>query len=332
MPENNVIRLAVIGCGAVATAYHIPAIKKVSLLRLSAVVDIDETWVKQVARTYNVPSALADFRQVVGLADAALVATPNASHVEIAAYLLEHGVHVLCEKPLATTASDARLLFDLANRNGTRLMVGQSRRFNPNLTALADLVRQGALGQITNLTAGLGGPIQKWAARTSFRSQRDLAGGGVLMDSGAHLVDLATWLFGESPSEVLCRAEMSPEWNVEMDAEVQLMFPWGGTASLVCSYTHGVDGTVHVQGEAGWAQTSIQPMPELTFYSRTSLVGRRDGVQKVLLPEEDAYWRMHAHFCDCLLTGKPFLVKPEEVIATLQVLDQCYANIGATQC
>lgn len=322
------IRLSVIGCGAVATIYHLPAIKKVPQVRLAAVVDVDTAWVQQVARRYSAPVALSDYRQVVGLADAALIATPNVTHAEIAGYLLEHGVHVLCEKPLAVRAVDAQHLFDLSNRGATRLMVAQTRRFNPNVMALAQLVQRGVLGELTEITAGLGGAIEKWAARTLFRTQRSLAGGGVLTDSGVHLIDMAIWLFGGEPSEVMCHMQDEKGWGVETDAEVQLKYASGGCASLVCSYTHGVDETVRVQGEDGWASTSIHPAPNLEFYGRRSLVCRRDGVQQVIVPEDDPCRQTIAHFCESLLADRPFMVRQEEVMAGLHVLEQCYATAG----
>src|SRR2546422_8427823 len=101
------MRLGVVGCGAIALEAHLPAAEKIRGVELEAVVDTDPVWTGKVARRFGARYALESYTDLVGKVDAAVVATPNWTHPEITCFLLEHGVHVLCEKPLALGVAEA---------------------------------------------------------------------------------------------------------------------------------------------------------------------------------------------------------------------------------
>jgi predicted dehydrogenase len=259
----------------------------------------------------------------VGKIDAALIATSNTTHADIACHLLEAGIHVLCEKPMATTTADAERMFAAASRGKARLMAGHSRRFNPNLELTKALIAGGRIGALQTITAALGSPYGSWPTRTDFRRQRNLSGGGVLLDLGIHLIDLAVWLGG--PAKV-ARYEATDTlgWGVENDAEVDLELRGDARARLSCSYTHGLNRTVRLRGTAGWIETSIDGAPEVAFFGRDSRLCRTAGAQRIAVPETDPYALQMAHFVDCLLHDRPFIVTEQEVMNDLGVIEHCY--------
>jgi predicted dehydrogenase len=318
------IRLAVVGCGAVADIYHLPALRRIPGAVLTAVVDADAARARGVAERYGAPHALPTYTELPGMVDAALVATPNASHAEISSFLLERGVHVLCEKPMATTLADAERMVAAAKRGGARLMAGQSRRFSLNAEALKRLLVGGHLGPIERVSLGLGGPYGRWPQRTDFRRQRSLSGGGVLLDMGIHLIDMVVWLAAGPVSVASYRASDALGWGLESDVDLVLRLAGGGEARLSCSYTHGVDRTLLVEGRDGWARTSVDPAAEVAFFSRASRLCARAGVQTLRFAEEDPYARQLRHFVDCLLADAPFIVREDEVLAGLSVAGHCY--------
>lgn len=318
------VRFGIVGCGAVSDIYHAPAIARSNGAALTAFVDAAAERAGEMARRFKVDASFADYRELVGKVDAVVIATSNTTHADIACHLLEHGVHVLCEKPMATTISDVARMFAAAARGKARLMAGHSRRFNPNLELAKALTAEGRIGRLETVVAALGSPYGSWPTRTDFRRQRALSGGGVLLDLGIHLIDLATWLGGEG--QVL-RYEASDTlaWGVENDAEVELGLRDGARAKLTCSYTHGLNRTVRLQGNTGWIETSIDGAPEVTFFGRDSRLCRRTGVQRIAVPETDPYTRQIAHFVHCLTAGAPFVVREDEVMAGLRIVERCYA-------
>ena len=323
------LRFAMIGCGAVATGHQLPALAQSSRVDLVALVDRDEAWLAKVARRFDVPEAYTSHRALIGRVDAALVATPNTTHVEIACDLLEHGVHVLCEKPIATTRADMERMLDAAARGGARVMAAHCTRFSPNVAMLHDLLALGWFGSLVEVSAGLGGDYGMSEHRTNFRRERGLAGGGVLVDLGIHLIDVALWLCGAAPTAVGYSAAVAPGWEVETDAEVVLDFSDGSRAALASSYTHGLDNTLVVRGSEGWARLHLHSSTELTLFTPRARACNRAGMQRLLVPEESRYLRQVDHFCEAITSGDDFLVGADEVLAGIDVIERCYAGDGA---
>ena len=318
------LRFGVVGCGAVSEIYHVPAIARCNGATLAALADVAPERAAEVARRFNVSLSVGDHRELVGKVDAVLIATSNTTHADIACHLLDQGIHVLCEKPMATTSADAERMFAAATRGGARLMAGHSRRFNPNLELAKSLVATGRIGKLASVGAALGSPYGSWPTRTDFRRQRALSGGGVLLDLGIHLIDLAVWL-GGSAKVLRYEASDTLDWGVENDAEVELELPDGARAKLSCSYTHGLNRTVRIRGSAGWIETSIDGAPDVVFFGRDSRLCRRAGAQRIAVPEIDPYTRQIEHFVDCLAHERPFVVTPAQVMNDLEVIERCYA-------
>jgi predicted dehydrogenase len=317
------IRMAVIGCGAVSELYHLPAIRRSPYAQLTAVVDADAARAAAIARRFSAATSVTDYRELTGKIDAALVATPNGSHAEISCFLLEHGIHVLCEKPIATTLADAERMAAMSHRGPARLMVGQSRRFNPNLEMMRQLIARGHLGEIEQLSAALGGRYSAWPGRTDFRRNR-AAGGGVLMDLGVHLIDVALWLVDRDATVERYDATDVLSWGVEADAEITLRFTGGAQAELACSFTHGLNRTLRVRGSRGWAETSVDGLPTVTFFGRRSRICRDNGAQSLMVPEADPYERQVDHFASSIIAERPFLVDLDQVVTGLRLIQQCY--------
>jgi predicted dehydrogenase len=203
-------------------------------------------------------------------------------------------------------------------------MAGHSRRFNPNLELLRQLIGRGHLGDVEQISAALGGRYGAWPQRTDFRRSRSLAGGGVLMDLGIHLIDLALWLVDREASVERYEASDVLSWGVESDAEVTLRFDGGAHALLACSYTHGLNRTLRVRGSHGWAETSVDGLPTVTFFSRRARVCQQRGAQSFMIPEADPYVRQLNHFVAAIIDEQPFSVDLDHVVAGLRVIQECY--------
>ena len=325
----NPLRFGIVGCGAVVTLHHLPVLRRCQALQLVAVVDRDCDWAARVAAGARIPTTYDDHRGLIGQVDAALVATPNATHAEVASDLLEHGIHVLCEKPLTTTRAEAERMFAAARRGGARLMAAQSLRFNANITMLHEMVSTGWLGELQHITAGIGGPYESTARRTDFRRDPRLSGGGVLIDLGVHVIDVAVWLTGASPTSIDYASACVGDWAVENEAEANLHFAGGVTAEIMASFARPLGNAIEVRGTTGWALAPLYTPTELVFFTEEAAICRRAGMQTLRLDAVNMYAAQVAHFCEAVATETPFLVTPEQMLATLEVVDRCYARMAA---
>jgi predicted dehydrogenase len=211
-----VIRAAVIGCGSFG-ANHVRVVGDSPRAKLTAVVDIDEPRTGEIAAKHGC-SAFTNWRDLAGKVDAAVVATPTVTHAQIAGGLLEAGIDVLIEKPIASSVSEAERLAALARQNMRILQVGHLERFNPAVRALDDVVRLPLFFEIHRMNA--------YAPRSL-----DI---DVVLDLMIHDVDLVLKYAGRMPEEVRAAGVRILSDKVDI-ANVRLAFPGGCVANLTAS-------------------------------------------------------------------------------------------------
>jgi len=212
------VNVAIIGCGGIATGKHLPSLKKLEQVAVTAFYDISMERAQEAAGTFGAPGAKVyeDYREL--LADASIdvvhVCTPNDSHAEISIAALEAGKHVMCEKPMAKTAADARRMVEVAKRTGKKLTIGYNNRFRADSLYLKQLCEDGELGDIYFAKAHA---IRRRAVPTwGVFLDEEKQGGGPLIDIGTHALDLTLWLMNNyEPRVVLGTAyhKLSPREN-----------------------------------------------------------------------------------------------------------------------
>lgn len=193
---NKKLNIAIIGCGGIANGKHLPSLSRQSQVHLVAFCDIIPERAQKAADQYGSEGAnvYADYREV--LADASIdvvhVCTPNDSHAEIAIAALQAGKHVMCEKPMAKTAADARRMVEVARASGKKLTIGYNNRYRPDSLYLKQLCDEGELGDIYYAKAHA---IRRRAVPTwGVFLDEDKQGGGPLIDIGTHALDLTLWM------------------------------------------------------------------------------------------------------------------------------------------
>ena len=195
--------------------------------------------------------------------EAVWVASPNHLHEEHVRMALAAGKHVLAEKPLATTASAARDLTDLAGGLGVRLGVGYQGRFHPAMADLHRRVREGALGDVAYVRASW--QTQYAGLPDAWRLRRETSGGWAIMDIGTHTLDTVLWLTGFPATRLLGSRLSNQHWPVDVEDLAVLLLQLGNTTAVVEAAT-GVQGPVNrveVHGTAGWAMATGVFVPRL---------------------------------------------------------------------
>ena len=190
------IRVGIVGCGGIANGKHLPSLSKLEDVELAAFCDILPERAQNACDAYGCDGArvYADYRELVALTDLDVVhvLTPNVSHAEITIAALEAGKHVMCEKPMAKTAAQAREMLAAQRRTGKLLSIGYNGRSDASNMAARELVEQGALGDIyyTRAQALRRRGVPCWGVFLN----REAQGGGPLIDIATHSVDRVMWL------------------------------------------------------------------------------------------------------------------------------------------
>jgi predicted dehydrogenase len=190
--QSNV-RVGIIGSGSVACRIHLPGLRLCPGVEIAGVSSVDDDAAQKtaVAHVYRSYQELLEQPRL----DAVVIATPNHLHREMALAAFAAGKHVLCEKPLALNAAEARQMLEAAENAGRVHMTAFTYRYAPAARYLKQLVDQGELGAIRVVRASylmaLSTHLLGW------RSSKQFAGSGVLADIGSHLIDLVQWLAGD---------------------------------------------------------------------------------------------------------------------------------------
>jgi predicted dehydrogenase len=205
------IRVALIGYGYAGRTFHAPLVRATPGLELVAVSSSRPDRVSaDLPGVDVVPSALDLF--TTSSVDLIVIATPPDSHAPLAAAALRAGKHVVVDKPIAPTLQDARELASLAESTQGVLAVFQSRRWDGDFLALADLLSRGVLGDVTHVESHF--DRYRPQVRDRWR-ERPGAGAGLWCDLGPHLVDQALQLFGLPDRVTACLAAQRPGSEVD---------------------------------------------------------------------------------------------------------------------
>ena len=186
-------RIAVIGLGSVAQLVHLPNLSKIKSAEISAVAEINKSRLHSVADKFNISKRYSDYTELLknNDADAVIIAAPTHLHKQIAIDCLNAGKDVLVEKPLARNSIEGEEIIECAKRNNKKLMVGMNLRYRPDSMLIRTLIDAGEIGVPYYIKCGW---IRKQSSTERWFSKREEAGGGVILDLGINLMDLALWL------------------------------------------------------------------------------------------------------------------------------------------
>lgn len=192
----EVLKIGIIGCGGIANGKHMPSLAKQKNAKMVAFCDIIPERAKKAAADYGDAKSdvYEDYKELLKdkKIDVVHVCTPNSSHSEITVAALEAGKHVMCEKPMAKTAAEAREMLAAAKRTGKKLSIGYQNRCLPESQYLKAVCDRGDLGEVyyARAKALRRRAVPTWGVFLDEEKQ----GGGPLIDIGTHALDLTLWM------------------------------------------------------------------------------------------------------------------------------------------
>jgi predicted dehydrogenase len=327
MMRNPVIeryKLALVGCGAVSEWQHLPAILQTEGVLLSALVDTERARLKQLAANCrNLEVVTSDYRQVAGKVQLAVVALPHSLHCQVACDLLHMGINVLVEKPMAINTEECDRMIRAAIDSRTVLAVGHLRRFFPSAIAVKSFIESGILGRIQSFDYQEGAPYDWPAASPSF-FDRKLAGGGVLLDTGPHSLDLIKWWFG-SPTEVEYYDDNMG--GVEAECFLKLALPSGIFGSITLSRMRFLRNTIQIKGELATLEMGLSPTSQVKLYSSTDKI-LIDAYQTKPYANVDEYTATTKDqlgaFVEACRNNESRIVTGAEARDTIAIIQMCY--------
>jgi len=321
------IKVAVIGCGAIAIRRHIPEYADNQNVELVAFVDIIKERAVECAEKFG-GTAYADYKEMLAKEkpDAVSVCLPNALHAPVTIDAANAGAHVLCEKPMATSAEEAEAMIAAAEKNKVFLMIGHNQRLMPPHAKAKQILDQGYLGKVLTFRTSFGHPgPEGWSVdgRESWFFRKPEAYVGAMGDLGVHKSDLIRYLLSDEVVEVGAFVNTLHKEGTEVDdnAVCILRMKSGAIGQLVASWTYykGEDNSTVLWCEHGVMKIGTDPDDQVIVELRNGTV-ERYKVGAIATNEKQVGSGVVDAFVDSILTGTKPSISGEEGAKSLAVI------------
>ncbi len=315
------LKFALIGTGGIAQTYA-QAFHASDCCKLVAVADTN----KDSAKAFAEPLAAKNYSDYKTLAenetiDAVIISTPPNTHAEIAVYFMNAGKHVLCEKPFCLSIAEAKEMIDCAETTGVKFTMASKFRYVADVVKAKAMLASGVLGDVIQFENAFTARVDM--ARR-WNSQREISGGGVLMDNGTHSVDIIRYFLG-AITEVLA-VEAGGTQNLSVDENVKLLAKTAGNVTASVDLTwginkelpyfiniYGTNGTLYI----GWRESKykLDSNPDWTVFGK--------GYDKV-----QAFKAKIENFRNAILGKEELLIKPSDALASVEVIEAAYKSLN----
>lgn len=323
---DDVVRWGILSTAHIGTGQVIPAIQAASNCEVVAIASRDLPRGQATADQLEIPKAYGSYAELLAAddVDAVYIPLPNHLHREWTIAAARAGKHVLCEKPLALSSSDAQAMVDVCAVEGVKFMEAFMYRFQPAWVKVRELVSSGAIGELR-------------AVQTRFayyndnpgniRNQRE-AGGGALMDIGCYAINVSRMLFGGEPTRIQASVRRDPDLGIDIVTSALLDFD-DGQASFVVSTRTEDDQRVHLLGSIGRIEVEIPFNAPPDRETRLFLTQGGDpptdpDTATIIFSPANQYTIQAELFARAILQDAPVPTPPEDGVANMAVIEQIF--------
>jgi glucose-fructose oxidoreductase len=321
--RKSLVRYAVVGLGYIAQAAVLPAFRHARAnSRLAALVSGDDEKRAELARKYRVPAFGYDEYDALlesGAIDAVYIALPNDQHEDYTLRAARHGVHVLCEKPLAVDERECRRMIEACRRHRVKLMTAYRLHFERATLAALDSVHGGLIGRPLTFVSSFTLTV---ATPDNIRANPRAAGGGTLYDIGVYCINAARHLFRAEPVAAFAMAT-GRKGSAEETAAATLRFPGERLATFCVSFGADKTSEYRITGTRG----SLRADPAYELASGLALHVTRGGRKKTIAyRKRDQFAPELLHFSDCILRNRRTEPSGEEGLADVRIIRALYRS------
>lgn len=338
------VKIAIIGCGGMG-GYHLGRMSSCGLFDVVGIYDIDPA-VKKKADARHIPffKSVDELFAYPGL-QAVLIATPNDVHKQYAVAAAEHGLAVLCEKPVTLSCADLQEMLDAAEKNGTLFSVHQNRRWDHDYLCMKKIVEDGTIGHVYKIESKVAGSHGIPGAWRKVKSQ----GGGMIFDWGVHLMDQIL-LFNQSPiTSVKCVTSYVYQEEVDDGFELEITFEDGMFVNITIETNcfvkvprwvlYGMDGTAVINSfndhdgkiiaVKSRIDSKLKGVQAGNGFTKTMADRSKSTVRRSRLPRiSDDGLDLYRNFCKCVLEKTPekSIITGKQLMRVMKLIEYSFES------
>jgi predicted dehydrogenase len=321
------VRYAVIGLGHIAQVAVLPAFRNARRnCELTALISDDEQKLKALGRRYKVPYVVtyeqADALFRTGEIDAVYIALPNDMHAEWAIRAANAGLHVLCEKPMATNSADCERMIEACSDNDVKLMIAYRLHFERANLEVADLVRKRRIGDAKLFDSQFAMQVQEGNIRV-----QEERGGGPEWDIGIYCINAARYVFADEPTEVWATAVNSGDRRfreVPETVSAAMKFDNERLATFVCSFGMADRSRYEIVGTKG--AVVMDPAYEYAEGLAYELT-IDEKKKKKQFSKSDQFAPELLYFSDCVLKNRDPEPSGKEGLIDVRIIEAIHRSI-----
>lgn len=334
------IKFAIVGCGAIGSR-HAAVIDAEARGSIAAFCDVDIAKAQELAEKYgpDIPY-YQSFEEMLTVSDATVVniCTPHGLHAPMAIEAAQHGKHILVEKPMALTVSDAHAMIEAAEANKVHLLVVKQNRYNVPIALTKQAIDSGNLGKIFMVKCDvLWNRHDGYYAASNWRGRKSLEG-GALYTQASHFIDLLNWWFGDVVEVQADIATKNHDIEIEDCGNAMLRFDSGVMGALTwttCIYNKNYEGSITIIGENGtikiggpylnkieyWDVKSLPLRDDVTFTDKPNAYGKYQGTSS-------NHDKVVTNVIAKLLNERHHVVEGDEGIMSVKAIEMIYDAAG----
>ena len=322
--EHKTVRYGLISTSKIGLNAHLPASRESKNSEIVSISSRSASKAKTVAEEHGLQRWYASYEDQLADPDidAVINPLPNSMHCEWTIKAAEAGKHILCEKPLATSASDCQRMIDAANRNNVVLVEAFTHRWNPHLRKARQLIADDAIGKVVTIDAAL---CFNAEPENNVRYSTELAG-GALWDAGCYAVYAARFVLSAEPIRVRGVGYDSGDWGIDTTFSGIMEFESGAVANVTGSMEQPFRCQISIDGRKGRIE-----IPSMFEDSGPIIIKTVDGQneQTITTPAPNRFTVQFDEFSECVITGKTPDFPAEDGLRNTAVIEALYESANS---
>ena len=321
------LRWGVLSTANIGLKKVIPAMQQGETITVAAIASRDLAKAKQAAAALDIPTVYGSYDELLAdpNIDAIYNPLPNQYHVPWTIKAAEAGKHVLCEKPISLTASEAKTLLEVRARTGLKIAEAFMIRSFHQWLRLRELLDQGRIGQLRSVTGFFS---YNNTDPNNIRNQAESGGGGIY-DIGCYLIHASRYAFGQQPQRVVACLDRDPQFQTDRLASAILEFA-AGHSIFTCSTQLIPYQRIHFLGTRGRIELEIPfnappDRPTRIFVDSTGDLSG-SGISAEIFPVDDQYTMQAEAFAKAVREGTEVPVSLEDAIGNMSVIDALFES------
>ncbi len=321
------VRWGILGTAKIALEKVIPGMRGSALAQVVAIASRDITKARAAANRLGIPRAYGSYQELIDDPDIEAIYNPLPNHLHVlwSIRAAEQGKHVLCEKPIALTAREARELLEARDRSGVQIGEAFMVRTHPQWLKVKEIIASGRIGELRLIA----GHFSYYRRDPGDIRSRVEWGGGALMDVGCYPITISRWLFGTEPTEVVGLIERDPDMQIDRLTSGLLRFE-RGQATFSCATQLVAYQTMQIFGTTGRIAVGIPfsapSLDECRVFVDDGSDWAGSGIETITFPPVNQYTLQADRFSEAIRGVGRVPVSLEDAMGNMAVIDALFRS------